>query len=298
MRFVHCSDIHLLDLAGTWPHELMNKRVTGALNLLLKRRKRHDDGRFEAILSALEGLEVDRLVITGDVTNLSLASEFKKVARVLSSCPVPVTVIPGNHDAYVGSAYRAGLFATHLGAHMPPGDGDDAAFPFVERAHDGIALIGVDTAVPTPPLIATGEVGAAQLARLKTTLRDCRAEGRVRVVLMHHPPAEGASKPKHDLLDRAAFAEVIRDEGAEVILHGHEHREMVTSLPGPDGPVPIYGVPSGTSVDLRPGREGGFALFELKPGRGSRVRYVPDNGGFAPADEGITWDMERPVPAR
>mgnify|MGYP002052859717 CR=1 FL=1 len=91
----------------------------------------------------------------------------------------------------------------------------------------------------------------------------CAAEGRTRVVLIHHPPAEGASKPKHDLLDRAAFAAVVARCGAELMLHGHEHKDMHTTLEGPDGEVPIFGVPSGTSIDERPGREGGFALFEL-----------------------------------
>ncbi|MGB1699093.1 MAG: hypothetical protein ACPHRO_03995, partial [Nannocystaceae bacterium] len=67
MRFVHCSDIHLLSLAGTWPHELLNKRLTGAVNLVLKRRRYHDDTRFEAIKRAAESLAVDRLVVTGDV---------------------------------------------------------------------------------------------------------------------------------------------------------------------------------------------------------------------------------------
>ena len=297
VRFVHCSDIHLLDLSGTWPHELFNKRITGAVNLVMKRRRYHDDARFEAIKRAAESLEVDRLVVTGDLTNLSLPSEFRNAARSLHDTSLPVTVIPGNHDAYVRSAHKAGLFETHFGEFMEGERPSEAAYPFVDRSHDGIALIGVSTAVPTPPMDATGEVGGAQLSALEVLLTECAAEGRTRVVLIHHPPAEGASKPKHDLRDRAAFAAVLARCGAELVLHGHEHKDMHTALPGPDGEVPIFGVPSGTSIDERPGREGGFALFELGEGTLTRTRYAWGAEGFSPVGAPLELPLRRGQPA-
>ncbi|MBC8072998.1 MAG: metallophosphoesterase, partial [Deltaproteobacteria bacterium] len=42
LRFVHVSDIHLLDLSGVRPWHFLNKRITGAVNLAFKRRKQHD----------------------------------------------------------------------------------------------------------------------------------------------------------------------------------------------------------------------------------------------------------------
>ena len=297
MRFVHCSDIHLLDLSGTRPHELFNKRITGAVNLLLKRRRRHDDTRFEAIKRAAESLGVDRLVVTGDLTNLSLPSEFRNAARSLEQTSLPVTVIPGNHDAYVGSAYEAGLFETHMGQFMEGERPTDAPYPFVNRTHEGMAFIGVTSAVPTPPMLATGEVGAEQLAALELVLSECAAEGRARVVLIHHPPVEGASKPKHDLIDRAAFAKVVARCGAELILHGHEHKEMHTTREGPGGSVPVFGVPSGTSVDPRAGREGGFALFEFGDGVFTRTRYAWGDSGFTPVGALAEFSLRPQPPA-
>ena len=44
-----------------------------------------------------------------------------------------------------------------------------AGFPFVRR-RGPLALIGLSTAVPTPPFMATGRLGEAQLARLGETL--------------------------------------------------------------------------------------------------------------------------------
>ena len=121
----------------------------------------------------------------------------------------------------------------------------------------------------------------------------CAAEGRTRVVLIHHPPAEGASKPKHDLLDRAAFAAVVARCGAELMLHGHEHKDMHTTLEGPDGEVPIFGVPSGTSIDERPGREGGFALFELGARTFHRTRYAWRGDGFSPVQAPVEGSWGR-----
>ena len=68
LRFVHCSDIHLLDLRGVSPHRFLNKRLTGGVNLLLKRRKGHDGALFDRIVEHARSLKVDRLVVTGDVT--------------------------------------------------------------------------------------------------------------------------------------------------------------------------------------------------------------------------------------
>src|SRR5690606_17485343 len=42
MRFLHTSDIHLLDLRGATPWSFLNKRITGGINLALRRGRQHD----------------------------------------------------------------------------------------------------------------------------------------------------------------------------------------------------------------------------------------------------------------
>ena len=59
LRFLHCSDIHLLSLAGVGPHRFLNKRLTGGVNRLLKRGRKHDGALFDRISERARDLEVD-----------------------------------------------------------------------------------------------------------------------------------------------------------------------------------------------------------------------------------------------
>ncbi len=281
LRFVHVSDIHLLDLRGVRPWHYLNKRITGRVNLALGRRRKHDERIFEHAVQAGVELGAERLVITGDLTNLSLPSEFAHVRTRLDALALPVTVIPGNHDAYVSGAVRDDLFARHFAPFMA-GERAGAPFPFVQR-FDDVALIGVSSGVVTLPLFATGRVGSPQLERLDAVLAQLGAEGCARVVLIHHPPVAGVAKPRHDLLDLAEFGEVIARRGAELILHGHEHVTLETALAGPGGHVPVHGIASGTSCSQRPGREAAFSLYQVDRHRIHRELYKWNGTSFARA---------------
>lgn len=278
LRFVHCSDIHLLGLTGTGPARFFNKRLTGGVNLLLHRGRKHNQGLFDSIVQQAREYRAERLVVTGDLTNLALESEFDLVRRKLGDAGLPVTVVPGNHDAYTKGSARSRRFEQYMADFMV-GErrGDD--YPFIQR-YDGVALVGCSTAVPSLPLHAVGRVGDAQLARLGAMLDDLAREGLARVVLIHHPVMPGVAKPRHDLLDRAAFAATIAAHGAELILHGHEHRRIDGTIPGPRGPVTVHGIGSGTYLSQKPGRHGAFSLYEVAPGAITRVYHTWDGARF------------------
>lgn len=281
LRFVHVSDIHLLDLQGVRPWHYLNKRITGRVNLALKRRRGHDEQIFDRAVEHGLALGAERLVVTGDLSNLSLPSEFAHVRRRLASIGLPVTVIPGNHDAYTKGVVRDNLFDLHFREFMD-GERVDGDFPFVQR-FDEVALIGVSTAVTSLPLYATGTVGRDQLERLDAVLARLGEQHVVRVVLIHHPPVAGVAKARHDLRDLDAFGEVIARRGAELILHGHEHRNLETILPGPGGAVPVHGIASGTSRSQRPGHEAAFSLYQVDRHRIHRELYTWNGTSFARA---------------
>jgi 3',5'-cyclic AMP phosphodiesterase CpdA len=280
LRFIHCSDIHLLDLKGAQLGQFLNKRLTGGVNLLLSRGRKHSHNLFDRIIEHAREFAVDRLVITGDLTNLALEPEFALVRGKLEAVGLPVTVIPGNHDTYTRGSARARRFEAFLGEFMV-GERDGADYPFVQRLGD-VALVGVSTAIPSLPLVAVGRVGDEQLKRLDTMLARLGEEGLARVVLIHHPVLPGVAKPRHDLLDLEAFGRVIASRGAELILHGHEHRRIEGALPGPERPVPVHGVGSGTYLSQLPGKHGAFSLYTVAPGSISRVYHYWNGAAFTP----------------
>ena len=117
MRIAHLSDLHLLDLKGVHPRRFLNRRVTGMVNLLTKRRNAHSPQIFERLLEDILEQNVDHVVITGDVTNLALESEFERVAAYLRLLwdYQHVSLVPGNHDYYTGGARRAQRFGKRYG---------------------------------------------------------------------------------------------------------------------------------------------------------------------------------------
>lgn len=280
LSFVHCSDIHLLDLAGTEPTRFFNKRLTGGVNLLLNRGKKHDGALFDRIVERAREHGADRLVVTGDLTNLALESEFELVRRRLDAAGLPVTVIPGNHDTYTRGSARSKRFEQYMGHHMEGEREHGSDYPFVQR-HGDVALIGLSTAVPSLPLYAVGKLGDEQLARLARALAKTGEEGLTRVVLIHHPVLPGVAKTRHDLLDLEAFRRVIAQHGAELVLHGHEHRKIEGHLLGPgERPVPVHGVGSGTYLSQKPERHGAYSFYTVDNDGLTRVYHRWDGRDF------------------
>jgi 3',5'-cyclic AMP phosphodiesterase CpdA len=171
-----------------------------------------------------------------------------------------VTVIPGNHDAYVRS--MIGQAASSWGDYMC-GDGDaEPRMPFVRR-RAGVALIGVSTAIASPPLMATGRLGTRQTARLAELLAQLGDERLFRVVLIHHPPESEPRRHRERLLDASAFREALAKAGAEIVLHGHDHIGSVTWLEGPARRIPAIGVPSASAATGGRWEPAGYNLYRI-----------------------------------
>jgi 3',5'-cyclic AMP phosphodiesterase CpdA len=240
-----------------------SKRALGWLSWHLRRRRRYRPAVLEALLADLAQTAPDHLAITGDLTQIALEPEFQEAADWLArfGSPDRVHAIPGNHDAYVAVPSERGWqhWSDYLASD--PGEGDE--YPSV-RVRGEIALVGVCTAQPTPPLAATGRVGAEQLARLDRVLERLGAAGLCRVLLIHHPPVPGLTSRRRSLRDAPAFGEVLRRRGAELVLHGHLHRTTLASLPGPERPIPVVGVPSASHAGPDPARCAAYHLYDIK----------------------------------
>jgi 3',5'-cyclic AMP phosphodiesterase CpdA len=278
MRLAHCSDLHLLSLDGARALDYLNKRWIGRMNLITSRSRHYHTAAFDDMVADLNAQGVDHIICTGDVTNLALPGEFRYARERfdrLTLGTAGVTVIPGNHDAYIQDGQRH--FAEVFGDYATSDDGwawEVNGEPTladrwpVVRVRGELALIGISTSMQTPWFTAYGRVGATQLARLRSALADPRLAGKCRVVAIHHPPAgKRAASSIRGLKDRADFADVIKECGADVVIHGHEHRNMRESLDGPAGPIDVLGVPSGTYEANDATRTARYRIFEIEAGR-------------------------------
>ena len=249
LRFAHISDLHLSSLHGLGGRRLLGKRLLGYLSWRRKRRFEHHHQVLEALNRRLHALDFDQTLITGDLLHISLPEEFDQARTWLErlGSPDKLALVPGNHDAYAPQTWEQSFahWQTYLHGDAPVTQGG-GFYPSLRR-RGPVAFIGLSTALPTAPFMATGRLGQTQLNALAPLLRDCRQEGLFRVVYLHHPPLTGGEKWRKRLVDSRAFEALLEEEGAELILHGHSHKNLDRELAGPRGPIPVVGLASSSA---------------------------------------------------
>lgn len=243
----HLSDPHLPPLPRPRLSDLIGKRGLGYLNWTRNRHKFHRRDVLDALVSDMQAQTPDHIAVTGDLVNLALEAEFATSRAWLEGVGAPdrVTVIPGNHDAYVRATQHR--FAEAWTNYLAGDDASDrgVAFPAVRR-RGPLALIGVSSAVPTPPLMATGRLGRNQLEALDRVLAALSAEQAFRVLLIHHPLRSDARAKR--LTDASQLLALLKRHGVELVLHGHDHVHSTIWIDGPNGSIPAIGVPSASAL--------------------------------------------------
>ncbi|MBG0811619.1 metallophosphoesterase [Methylosinus sp. H3A] len=276
----HLSDAHIGPIPRPSLRELAGKRLTGYANWLNKRAQAHDMGVLGRLVEDIEAQKPDHVVMTGDIVNIGLDAEIAAARRWLSSLgrPEDVSFTPGNHDAYVPAAVPrvAETFAPWTTSEEGEG------FPYLRR-RGGVALIGLDSAVPTAPFVASGRLGSEQREKLAALLDKTRSEGLVRVVLLHHPPHRGGAKALRGLDDAAELEAIIARHGAELVLHGHNHKISLHRLPGAHGETPVVGAASASAKAGTHNHRAAYNLYSIaregdKVVISARSRGIKDDG--------------------
>lgn len=231
LRLAHISDLHYYDSMKVPVARLLNKRITGYVNFFLHRRFQYSNRILRLLLESIRRESVDHLVVTGDLSNLSLGAEFAGAREILLDygfSPATVSVIPGNHDRYTSGSERARRFEGYLSPFMKSDiDMWPHPFPFVRLRND-VAIIGINSALSLPPLMAGGEVGIEQLTRLEVLFQHHALKDRFPVFLIHHPPYRHPRREVHrfeGLRDYPALMQAIPSRSA-LFLHGHLHRNI------------------------------------------------------------------------
>lgn len=163
----------------------------------------------------------DIVLATGDLTQDGLAEDYALLRAAFDGLPMPVYVIPGNHDN------RANLRTAFADYDYLPGTGE-----FLHYAIDRypLRLIGLDTVID-------GKVGGQLCPARLRWLEDRLSEQpeRPTVIFMHHPPfATGIA-----FMDRPAFggagdveALIGRFPCVQLVTCGHVHRAIQTRWAG------------------------------------------------------------------
>jgi 3',5'-cyclic AMP phosphodiesterase CpdA len=243
----HLSDPHLPPLPSPRLAELVGKRAFGYLNWTRNRHRYHRRDVLDVLISDLQAQVPDQIVVTGDLVNLALEREFAPAKAWLETVGPPerVTLVPGNHDAYVRAT--GNRFSEAWTDYLVGDDAQDAGaiFPSLRR-RGPLALIGVSTAVPTPPLMATGWLGKSQMEALERLLSHLSSESAFRVLLIHHPLRSDARAKR--LTDAPELLALLKQHGVELVLHGHDHVHSTIWVEGPNGSsIPAVGVPSASA---------------------------------------------------
>jgi len=285
LTVAHLSDVHLAPLAAFWPNHWNAKRFLGYANWLVRRRRAHLRAVVDLLVEDLRHQHLDHIAVSGDLINIGLPQEYETALLWLQSLGTPdgVSVVPGNHDIYTRLRRHTGVgrWARYMesddwGAELAPGAGP--RFPYVRRIGPSVALIGLNSAVPTPPGVASGEVGPEQIRQCCEILHELRERGMFRLVMIHHPPLVSQIRPGRDLKDAAELEQALLEAGAELVIHGHNHRDMVSWHRTSTGLMPVVGIPS-ASIGRRSRHEplaryNIYRLYSSKSGLGWQIELI------------------------
>ena len=229
MKIGHISDIHWLDTTNAHFSDFLNKRISGGINLLAGRAKKHSKETTECALQKLKDLGCEHLVVTGDLSNLALPAEFQSVKHVLNQYfpDNSMTVVPGNHDFYTRESQIARRFEMYF-YPSKPGNLDlglKETWPFV-KIYKNVAFIGLNSAQPRPWFVAAGRLGQTQLDNLTKALEHPEVASRFKVVVLHHHLFQVLKTPGETLRhldDRKPFLDICLNAHVNLIVHGHNH---------------------------------------------------------------------------
>jgi 3',5'-cyclic AMP phosphodiesterase CpdA len=230
IRIAQISDMHCYRVALS-PTQFLSKRWVGNINVLFNRRLKYHKDPNPALIELFDDLDVDHVILSGDLTTTALPSEFqvaRDFADRIEARGIQVHAIPGNHDNYTKHSLREKTFYRYF-EQETSGHG-------LSMRNDGVALkplgpgwwwIGVDTTLPTPLFSAIGRFTKAIETKLEEAL-DKVPKGD-RIVLTNHFPMFSTIHHSHDMRRCDALrALLVRWPNVEVYLHGHVHRQSIT----------------------------------------------------------------------
>ena len=287
IRVLHFSDVHLPSSLRRVPMgDLAGKRLLGAANVIVRRRRRFREApaKMAALARLARELPADAVLCTGDYTELGTEEEIQ-TARVACEpflgAPLGFITMPGNHDLYVPDTVRTHRFERHFGDLLRtdlPEHAIDGPWPSVRLLGDHAAVVAVRSARPNPePWRSSGAISAVELGALAQILADPRVRDRFIVVATHYAlrRRDGTRDTRlHGLDNTDALERVCASIARGAIVHGHIHWRYHLRLPG----LRAHVLGAGSATDR--GREG-LWVYELDRDHARAIPGSWRDGAFA-----------------
>ena len=269
---IHISDPHFHRLPRA-PAQWLGKRGLGAANLLLRRRRMFPRKQARALMGQLQAMDWQHLLITGDLTQLGLEEEFEFARNMLQPLlergAERVSILPGNHDRYVPAKPGENGFNAVFGAFFGAGEIHTRALAPPWR------LCGWDSALPRPPLVASGLVQQTTFAATEAWLKQGAEQDRV-LLANHYPvlfPEHTPARSGHELENLAQTRDWILRHPVDLYLHGHIHQSWILEARGQHRTLRAVNSAASTQAP-RPGNTPGFHRLTFQ-GESCQIEFVP-----------------------
>jgi 3',5'-cyclic AMP phosphodiesterase CpdA len=247
------------------------------------RGKTHKLDAFVHLLGRLVSERADLVVMTGDVSNLSLPFEFFEADRLFRDAglsPENTLVMPGNHDRYTMGADMGEAFEQHMAPWMPNGFSRGDGYPIVKKVGP-IFVAALDTAVWRTGIRDAGRVAAEQMERMIDLLNSDSMRVYWPVIAMHHPPFRRQEAFYKDFMSGLVGADKLVQALSgrpATVLHGHMHALSRRRVGGLD----VIGVPSASNDKGDHVRQLSYHVYTFSRDgleKAESVRYWPNEDG-------------------
>ncbi len=268
---IHISDLHFHSYPQKFS-EFNAKRILGATNLLIRRAREFPLKRAKLLVEIIQKMEWDHLVISGDITQLSLEKEFSLAREILDPLLIKserVTVIPGNHDRYINQHDGTDLFTKYFGEFFGKNE------IHVSEINQKWILVGWDSAHPNDLRTAAGTVKNITIQATEKLLQNFPDQTNF-IVVNHFPltfPEDWKFDRSHELYNLVPVRNwILQNSQIRLYLHGHIHLNWVHRLPRDSAPELLLVNSAASCSKLYNGQSSSFHQIVLED---SKVKVNP-----------------------
>lgn len=203
---------------------------------------------FEQVLDRLSQLNLDFLLIPGDLTQHGEPENHHWLSKRLAALPYPVYVIPGNHDVPVFAADGTSIaWKDFPGYYHHCGYGVRQELYYTASPIPGLRIIGLNSNQFDQEGKQIGRIDQPQLDWLKDTLEQSQDE--LNLVMIHHNVLDHfPNQTQHPigrrymLRNAPVLLKILRAAKVQLVFTGHLHVQDIAHRDG------IFDITTGSLV--------------------------------------------------